>query len=547
MADKPKKGAKNFSALIGFLTLGLLVALLASCTGLVGNPEKAEHFLGSLSNPVKELSSQSRGIDVARYQGTIDWEQVAASGVEFAMVRVGYRTQVTGEITPDSNARYNMQEAAKHGIKLGAYFFSSAVTKEEAREEAAWVADFIAPYPITYPVAYNCEGFRQEDHRQHELGKVQRTEIALEFLKTIENYGYEAMFYSSKNEMTDNAQWMMGELEDHYKIWVAQYPGQPYPEESSYEGPYHMWQYADDGKIPGIPTGVDCNIALFSYEGVRPPKDSRAPEEARPDPEARMRFREISDEAVTAENAVNLRDIPSQGNDSTVCRVLGNGDIATRIAVSDAGWSKVVYENETYYCLTQFLTTDLSHGPGYSDYVVETVFQDVRELVTAEEEAILRNIPSSVDSGTQIVGKLLYKDVATRIGISDTGWSKLEYNGEICYCVTSRLIPVDEIDRNPDTKPGIAPEPATKTGVAPEGEDPLLKHFSALDDQVTPNIKVNLRTRPTTEDGASEIVTTVYSDEVLHRTGIDEDLGWSRVEWDGRSLYCYTEYISPVE
>ena len=149
MADKPKKGAKKFSALIGFLTLGVLVAMLASCTGLVGNPEKAEQFLDSLGNPVKEVKIPSKGIDVARYQGTIDWKQVADSGVEFAMIRVGYRTQVAGEITEDTNARYNLQEAAKHGIKLGAYFFSSAVTKEEAREEAAWVAEFISHYPIT--------------------------------------------------------------------------------------------------------------------------------------------------------------------------------------------------------------------------------------------------------------------------------------------------------------------------------------------------------------------------------------------------------------
>lgn len=96
------------------------------------------------------------GIDVSKYQGAIDWKQVAESGIDFAMIRVGYRTLKTGEIIADNNAKYNMQEAAKYGIKVGVYFFSTAVTREEAIEEADWVSDYISKYQITYPVVYNC-------------------------------------------------------------------------------------------------------------------------------------------------------------------------------------------------------------------------------------------------------------------------------------------------------------------------------------------------------------------------------------------------------
>ena len=88
------------------------------------------------SEAAAETDEITFGIDVARYQGTIDWAQVAASGVDFAMVRVGYRMDASREIVADSNARYNMQEAQKNGIKLGAYFFSTAVNEEEARAEA---------------------------------------------------------------------------------------------------------------------------------------------------------------------------------------------------------------------------------------------------------------------------------------------------------------------------------------------------------------------------------------------------------------------------
>lgn len=96
------------------------------------------------SEAAAETDEITFGIDVARYQGTIDWAQVATSGVEFAMVRVGYRTDKSREIVADSNARYNMQEAQKNGIKLGAYFFSTAVNEEEAKAEADWTADYIS-------------------------------------------------------------------------------------------------------------------------------------------------------------------------------------------------------------------------------------------------------------------------------------------------------------------------------------------------------------------------------------------------------------------
>ena len=95
-------------------------------------------------NKIKETEEVTFGVDVAKYQGTIDWAQVASAGVDFAMVRLGYRTLVSGEITTDTNAAYNLQQAQKNGIKLGAYFFSTAITAEEAIEEANWVADFLS-------------------------------------------------------------------------------------------------------------------------------------------------------------------------------------------------------------------------------------------------------------------------------------------------------------------------------------------------------------------------------------------------------------------
>lgn len=399
-------------------------------------------FFSSIKG-VKETEEQTLGVDVAKYQGTIDWQQVAESGIDFAFIRVGYRTQVDGVITADTNAKYNMQEASKYGIKLGAYFFSTAVTAEEAKEEAQWVADFIAQYPITYPVAYNCEGFSDPENRQYAMSVEERTDIALVFLETIEELGYEAMFYASKNEMEADVKWEVSRIEPDYKVWVAQYPEQPYPitAESTYSGAHQMWQYTRNGTVPGISQPADMNIAYFGYDGTRKPKDDTVPETAKPDPEALMPFDEV-DESVTAKELTNLRDIPSQDTDSVVLCQLQNGEVARRIGVSDSGWSKLEYNGQICYAVSNLLTTDLGYSPDAptEDDGIETEFQTVNEKVTAKELVNLRNIPSVDDPESKVVAQLKNGEIATRTGINtDVGWSRVEYNGQTLYCVSSLL------------------------------------------------------------------------------------------------------------
>lgn len=428
---------KQIERTFGIRLAALLVCLVTVVTGFVGCKKKP-------FRTTKETDEVTFGVDVAKYQGTIDWEQAAQSGVDFAMVRIGYRTMVDGEIVPDSNAKYNMQEAQKHGVKLGAYFFSTAVTEEEAVEEANWVADYISQYSITYPVTFDCEGFTDPESRQHGLSKTQRTDIALAFLEQIEELGYEGMFYASKNELQGDAQWETSRIEADYKIWVAQYPDTPYPQTqaSSYTGTHHMWQYTTMGAVAGITQTVDLNVAYFGYDGVEPPKNKETPEEVGPDVEALMDFQEVT-ESVTAKIETNLRDMPSQDVDSTVLYTLQNGEVATRIAVSNSGWSKVVFEGNTYYAVTSYLTTDLNYDPYATepDDGIKTVFTEVNEQVTAKELVNLRTLPSVEHEDSQVVAQLKNGEVITRTGINtDVGWSRVEYNGQILYCVSSYLM-----------------------------------------------------------------------------------------------------------
>lgn len=499
----------------------------------------------------KEIETVTLGIDVARYQGTIDWQEVSQSDVDFAIVRVGYRGMAEGEIIPDPNGRYNLQEAAKAGIPLGVYFFSTAVTEEEAQEEAAWVADTIAGYPITYPVVYDCENFNDPDSRQYSLTKSERTDIALAFLEAIEKYGYEGMFYASKGDMELEKNWEVSRIEEEYKIWVAQYPALPYPEtqETSYSGLHHMWQYSMEGSVPGIRQPVDLNIAYFGYDGIEPPHSKDVPEEVEADVEAMLDFEDVS-EQVTAKDETNLRSIPSQDTDSEVLRTLNNGEIVQRIAVSKNGWSKVMLDGNVYYALTNYLTTDLSYKAPEeeilpSEHGIQTQFVAANHLVTAKKLVNLRKLPSVEHEDAVILHELKNGEIASCVGVSDNGWSKLIYKGVTCYGVTSYLTEVTDASAVPD-EGELLPVQETQS-VNLEEELEIQTQFEYVEDRVTAKKAVNLRSLPSVEDPRCVVVAQLDHGVVIRRTGINHDLGWSRVDYNGQPLYCVTSYLQVVD
>lgn len=489
---------------------------------------------------VKETEEITFGIDVARYQGTIDWQQVAASGVDFAMVRVGYRSLEDGIIKEDVNARYNMQEANHYGIKLGVYFFSTAVSEEEAIEEANWVADYISRYAITYPVAYNCEGFGEQGNRQYTLTKSERTTFALAFLKTIEEHGYDAMFYASKNEMEGDAKWEVSRIQEEYKVWVAQYPADPYPQtrESSYTGPHQMWQYTREGTVDGITQPVDMDVAYFGYEGINEPMSDEPPEIAEPDPEAMLTFTETYEE-VTAKIEVNLRSVPDEEGEELF--LLKNGEVAIRTATSANGWSRLEYQGQRCYAITSFLTTDLDYDPTQVEAPppvdndgdgLLTEFIPVNETVTAKDETNLRSLPSTEHPDCEIIYLLKNGETVRRTGIDEKwGWSRLEYMGQVCYAVSNYLT----------TDVG---DDARDLSQIPEVE--VTMAFNDTNEQVTARIKVNLRNVPSVEDPNSRVVYELVNGDIATLTGIAKTGEWCRVEYKGETLYCIYNYLEKV-
>lgn len=401
--------------------------------------------LTDISNVIKannETDGVSNGIDVSKYQGNIDWKSVADQGIDFAIVRVGYRTQVDGTIVEDECAKYNLQEASKYGIKLGAYFFSSAINAAEAEEEAKFVIKMIGNYSITYPVAYNCEGFRDESSRQSNMSVSDRTSVAMTFMDTIQAAGYNGMFYASKNEMDEENLWDMKTIANKYKVWVSQYPAEGYPAKakSDYSGNTDMWQYTNYGKINGIKTSVDLNVAYFTFTSNTEAKNEGQGETVTQNIEVGANFNSVS-ETVTPKDTVNLRSSMDQGDDSNVVGTVKNGETLTRTGVSANGWSKLQYNNQTVYAVSSYLTTDLNtkttEKPTSSQFA--TQFQSVSVNVTAKELTNLRNMPSVTDPSSQVVYELKAGEVVLETGVSDNGWARVEYNGQTLYAVSSYL------------------------------------------------------------------------------------------------------------
>lgn len=386
--------------------------------------EEAKVQLPDLKASQYETDEITTGIDVSEFQGNIDWKAVADSGIDFAMIRVGYRGMKNGEIKEDACAKYNLQEASKNGLKIGAYFFSTAVTEEEAKEEAEWTKNLLSGYPVTYPVAYNCEGFQNPSSRQFELSVEERTKLADAFLKSIEEGSYTGMFYAAKNELDDNNLWNADDLSLNYRIWVAQYSDQTWPEKtkSDYTGDHVMWQYTNQGKLDGIKGAVDFNVAYFGYSQSQQAVDENGAEQVEANVEVGVNFTEV-EEQVTAKDEVNLRSTMEQGSDDNIVGSMKNGETAVRTGVGNNGWSRIIYNGQTVYCVSNYLTTDLSYvTPQETESEFKTKFTDVSENVTAKEVTNLRNRPS-VESPSEVIAELKNGEVIVRTGVSNEGWS----------------------------------------------------------------------------------------------------------------------------
>ena len=192
------------------------------------------------------------GIDVSYYQGQIDWEKVKASGIEFAMIRLGYRGYgQEGKLVEDKMAFKNLEGALDAGLQVGVYFFSQAITVDEALEEAEFVLQRIKVYDITMPVVFDWE-YISEEARTAKMDRRTLTDCYKAFCDKIAGAGYTPMAYF--NTYLSRQLMYLHELED-YPFWLALYS-----DRMTFPYRFEMWQYTDSGRVPGIEGNVDINL-----------------------------------------------------------------------------------------------------------------------------------------------------------------------------------------------------------------------------------------------------------------------------------------------
>ncbi|MGI6255878.1 MAG: glycoside hydrolase family 25 protein [Acutalibacter sp.] len=204
-----------------------------------------------------------QGVDVSEHQGQIDWQQVKDAGVEFAILRIGYRGMTEGGLNLDATFEQNYQGATAAGLKVGVYFFSQAITQKEAKEEAQYVLDALDGRALDYPVVFDwetpipSETLPAEDLRAYDMDGEVISAMAKAFCQEIEKNGYNPCVYTNKHMAYYTFD--LEALKD-YPLWYAEY--QPAP---SLYYDFRIWQYSASATVPGISGSVDLNLCFEPY------------------------------------------------------------------------------------------------------------------------------------------------------------------------------------------------------------------------------------------------------------------------------------------
>lgn len=199
----------------------------------------------------QEGTDAYQGVDVSSYQGEIDWQQVAQAGADFAIIRAGYRGYTEGKIGTDTRFFENMDGALAAGLKVGAYFFSQAISPAEALEEADYICDLLEGYTVSYPIFFDWEDIEQTA-RTDGMTSTILTQCATAFCKRVNDRGFEAGIYF--NQRFGYQELDLKTLE-YWSFWLAEYNVPP-----TFQYDFDIWQYSCEGTVPGIETPVDLNL-----------------------------------------------------------------------------------------------------------------------------------------------------------------------------------------------------------------------------------------------------------------------------------------------
>ena len=239
---------------------GGFLSVNPATSGLKGYSSSVSAYTGKTYTHASNFDGMSiyNGIDVSYHQGTINWSNVKAAGIDFAILRLGYRGYSNGSLVTDSKFTTYIKDAAAAGIPLGVYFWTEAINVDEAVAEAQYVVSTLAPYKssITMPVVIDWE--LNSNSRHGGLPKTTNTAICSAFCDYVKQSGYTPMIYANVSDLNNN---LDGEaLGQKYEIWVARYNNIVNNATAQFYGNYSMWQYASSGSVDGISGNVDMNF-----------------------------------------------------------------------------------------------------------------------------------------------------------------------------------------------------------------------------------------------------------------------------------------------
>ncbi len=328
------------------------------------------------------------------------------------------------------------------------------------------------------------------------------------------------MIYGSKSAF-EGSKWNMPELEQNYKIWVAHYSTPTYPQRQNpdYNRKYDMWQYTNRGKVDGIAGGCDMIVSYFKAS-EQAAVDADATPNTAPPPKTQeeMLYTDTADQ-VTAKEVVNLR--AGAGTNFEIVGTLKSGEFVKRVGLGTNGWSKLEYKGKTVYAITSYLTNEVINVEK-PDIVDGMTFTEKSDRVTAKVEVNLRKTPST---DGEKVGQLVAGEFVSRTAISDSGWSRLTYNGQTVYAVTSYL--TNEVSENNRPQDGAV----TEHGMT----------FNPASANVTAKEETNLRDRPSTTD--STVIYTLKNGEYVKKVGESKE-GWARLIYNGQTVYAINSFLT---
>lgn len=200
------------------------------------------------------VRSGTIGIDVSKYQSSINWQKVKNAGINFVIIRCGYRGYGSGVLVQDPMFASHITGAKAAGLRVGIYFFSQAITEAEAVEEASMAVKLANQYGINMPIAIDSEYAAGGRGRADGLSRSDRTKITIAFCNTVASAGYKPMVYASKNWFSEHLD--VSQFPSSYRIWVAHYAAT-----CGYGGRYDIWQNTSKGSVDGVNGNVDMNIS----------------------------------------------------------------------------------------------------------------------------------------------------------------------------------------------------------------------------------------------------------------------------------------------